>query len=121
MNAKKILSVVDNLAGIVATFRNVPLPQAQAIAALAETVGRLIPDRAKNDPAGVQFDADADGIADVVDPDHGTVAAVTDEMIRAAEPFIDEWEAANSPEFANMEFPYAKVYLAMYNARPKTL
>jgi len=117
MNLKKTLNA---LASVAVTVARDFTPHGQAIATLIASVneltGRKIPLSLPN--IDYHADADGDGIEDRVDPDNGTVAAVTDEMIKAgAEAMREHYENGGGDQ--TDEIPYTRIYFAMYNARPR--
>jgi len=118
MSLKKILSSVANIAVLVAKDYT---PHGRAISLLAHAVNVA----SGGDPKVTLtpnivslVDADGDGIDDRVDADRGTAAAVTDEMLKAADnhPAFSEW--LDGPR-ETYNFPFAAIYLAMYAARPQ--
>lgn len=123
MNILKIARVASNLFD---RFAKDYTPYGQGVSILAhgllsvaeEFTGKPAPAPSPN-IAHLYTDADDDGIEDSVDSDHGTVAAVTDEMMRAAAPIVDNWINNDFMAGVRPEFPYAAVYLAMHAARPK--
>ena len=118
MNTSKVLNA---LASVAVTVARDFTPHGQAIATLIASVneltGRKIPLSLPN--IDYHADADGDGIEDRVDADGGTVAAVTDEMLKAG--VLAYEDCTRKLEFADQVTPAALVaaYLAMYDARPK--
>jgi predicted double-glycine peptidase len=118
VNFKKILSAVANVAVIVAKDYT---PQGRAISLLAHAVnvaGGGDPRLTLTPNIVSMIDADGDSVDDRIDADGGTVQAVTDEMLKAADnhPAFSEWLAGPRETY---NFPFAAIYLAMYAARPQ--
>lgn len=114
MNLTKL---ADGALKIYDNFGGQATPVGMAVSTLAHVVLNLIERQggpaAPAPPENIAHlfnDADGDGIADIVDPDHGTVPSVTDEMIHAGSMAVAEYDRGIN---------FAAVYLAMYAARPK--
>jgi hypothetical protein len=125
MKISQLFAFASVVAGIAKDHGNELSNGAKAIAALAHVTANIIQElggpKAPPAPPNVHAmfaDADDDGIDDRVDVDHGTLPAVTDEMIAAGfacKEFTQWFDDADSQG----RFPMAAVYLAMCHARPK--
>ena len=118
MSLKSVLAAVANTAVLLAKDYT---PHGKAISLLAHAVNVASGGNPKftlTPNIVSMIDADTDSIDDRVDADKGTVAAVTDEMLKAGRAEVVKiWESAGYTE--TPEFPLAGVYLAMYAARPQ--
>jgi hypothetical protein len=125
-----VLKMAKAASGLFDRFAKDYTPYGQGISILAhgllsiaeEVTGQPAPAPSPN-IAHLYADADDDGIEDNVDDDHGTIAGITDAMIHAANPIVQNWLAdvfdATRQNATQPEFPFAAVYLAMHGARPK--